>query len=142
MSDEMKLGLVQLGAIERELEKTLQKAGELVAEASKQEADLVILPEFFSREYFPQYRDLSYLDYAEEEAYGLSFAALHEWAENLSVPIIGGIYERVAPGVFYNSAGLRGRDRGDRWQYRKTHPAAVRSLDAAFNGVDPLEMKM
>ena len=30
-------------------------------------AELAVLPEFFNREYFPQYRDYKYMDYAETD---------------------------------------------------------------------------
>lgn len=137
MPRDLKLALVQLGAIEGELERTLAKAEDLVREASSKGAEVAILPEFFSREYFPQYRDLRYVRYAEDEN-GPTFQAVREWGRRFSVSLVAGIYERVQPGLYYNSAIYVGRDGEIKGKFRKAHPAAVRSLEKLYyrGGVD------
>jgi predicted amidohydrolase len=49
------------------LEEKVERACGFVARAAGDKSELVVLPEFFNREYFPQYRDYKYMDYAEAD---------------------------------------------------------------------------
>ena len=48
-------------------EEDVQRACGFIAKATTDGAELVILPEMFHCEYFPQYRDYRYMDYAEPD---------------------------------------------------------------------------
>lgn len=132
MSDQLKLGVVQMGAIEKDLDATLAKAEAMVASACEQGADLVVLPEFFNREYFCQYHDAAgYASYAEDSD-GPTMTAVRRWARDLSTPVIAGVYERERPGLLFDSAIFVDENGEDVATYRKTHPSAVRSLEKIY----------
>jgi N-carbamoylputrescine amidase len=137
MSDQLKLGIVQMGALEGDLDGTLEKAQGLVASAAEQGADLIALPEFFNREYFCENRHIEYTRYAEYDD-GPTMVAVTSWARDLGTPIIAGVYEKERPGVFYDTAAFVDEHGEIVGKYRKTHPAAVRSLEKLYyrGGVD------
>lgn len=132
MPVELNLALVQFGAIERDVPATLAKAERLVAEAAEAGADVAVLPEFFSTEYFAQYRDVSYTAYAEREEDGPTFVALRDWAQRYSMSLIAGVYEKAAPGLLFDTVVFVDRSGTIVGRYRKTHPAAVRSLEKLY----------
>jgi predicted amidohydrolase len=127
----MRLALAQMNSQERERDRNVARAVELVAEAAKLKSDLVLLPEFFNVEYFAQYRDYSYLDYAEPLD-GYSLQQIAEAAREHKIWIVATILERDKPGVYYDTAVLFDREGVVRGTYRKTHPAAVFSLEKIY----------
>ena len=48
-------------------DENVERACTFVSRAAEAGAALIVLPEFFNCEYFPQYRDYKYMDYAETE---------------------------------------------------------------------------
>ena len=93
--------------------------------------DLLILPELFNVEYFPQHRDWSYMRYAEP-ADGPTMVAICERARRHGVYVVAPIFEAAAPGHYYDSAMLVGPDGTIVMKYRKTHPAAMESLEKIY----------
>jgi N-carbamoylputrescine amidase len=136
--DDLNLAMVQLGAVEGDIDATLAKAEDLIGEAATGGAQLAVLPEFFSREYWCQYRELRYTAYAEDEDDGKTFEAVRRWAQEYGLAIIAGVYERAAAGLLFDTAIFVDEQGVIRGRYRKTHPAAVRSLEKLYfrGGVD------
>src|SRR6185503_6430406 len=67
LANVMRISLVQMNSRANRLEENVERACGFVARAAGDKAELVVLPEFFNREYFPQYRDYKYMDYAEAD---------------------------------------------------------------------------
>jgi N-carbamoylputrescine amidase len=107
------------------------RAVELIGDAAKQDADLVLIPEFYNTEYFPQYRDYKYLEYGESLD-GPSLEPIAAAAKEHEVWIVATIFEKNKPGHFYDTAVLFDREGNQRGAYRKTHPAAVYSLEKIY----------
>lgn len=93
--------------------------------------DLLVLPELFNTEYFPQHRDWSYVRYAEPDD-GPTMTAIRERAIRHGVTIVAPIYEEAAPGHWYDSALAVGPSGEIVAKYRKTHPAAMESLEKLY----------
>lgn len=127
----MKLALIQMNSVEA-LEPNLRKAERLIDEAAAaHRPDLIVLPEFFNRLYFAQYRDYRYIDWAERED-GPTLTAIRQKARQHATSIIATVYEENWPGVYYDTAFVidpAGRTVGC---YRKTHPAAEQSLEKIY----------
>lgn len=138
MDDTLNLAIVQVGAVNEDRDATLAKAERLVRDAANAGAQLAVLPEFFSREYWCQYRDSRYTAYAEDERTGKTFDAVRRWARKYGIAIIAGVYERAAAGLLFDTAIFVDEKGIIRGRYRKTHPAAVRSLEKLYfrGGVD------
>lgn len=127
----MRIALAQMNSIAGDKARNLERAVGLIGEAAKGDADLVLLPEFFNTEYFAQYRDYSYLDYAEPLD-GPSLTAVSEAARQFGVWVIATIYEEDRPGFLYDTAAVIDRHGIRRGEYRKTHPAASYSLEKIY----------
>jgi predicted amidohydrolase len=127
----MKLALIQMNSVEA-LEPNLRKAERLIDEAvAAHRPDLIVLPEFFNRLYFAQYRDYRYIDWAER-ADGPTLTAIRHKARQHTTTIIATVYEESGPGVYYDTAFVidpTGRTVGC---YRKAHPAAEQSLEKIY----------
>jgi N-carbamoylputrescine amidase len=127
----MRVALAQMNSAEGARERNVARAVELIGAAADQRADLVLLPELFSTEYFPQYRDLKYLDYAESLD-GPSLGTIANAARKANVWVVATIFEKLRPGLFFDTAVLIDREGIRRGAYRKTHPAAVYSLEKIY----------
>ena len=64
----------------------------------------MVLPEFFNNEYFPQYRDARYMDYAEAED-GYTQTRMKAEARRHGIHVVSTIFEMARPGLL-----LRHRD--------------------------------
>ncbi|WP_340107815.1 carbon-nitrogen hydrolase family protein [Pikeienuella sp. HZG-20] len=128
---EMKLAIVQMNSTD-DLKDNLAKAEAFVAEAAtKHGARLVVLPEFFNIPYVFQYRDYAHIDRAEP-ADGPTITLMRKLAAAHKVAIVATIFEEEAAGLCYDTAYFieaRGEIVG---KYRKTHPAAVQSLEKIY----------
>jgi predicted amidohydrolase len=127
----MRVALAQMRSVAGDKERNVARAVEFVARAAKGGADLVVLPEFFNVEYFAQYRDYKYLDYAESLD-GLSLRAVATTAAEHRIWTVATVLEVRRPGAYYDTAVLIDRDGTPRGEYRKTHPAAVYSLEKIY----------
>ncbi|WP_174582961.1 carbon-nitrogen hydrolase [Candidatus Methylacidithermus pantelleriae] len=114
------VGLIQMGA-EKDSQETLAKAGRLFHEAAARGASILCTPELFATPYFCQKMDPANFRLAEEIPGGPTARTLARVAQELGVVIIGGVFERRAPGVYHNSALIMGEDGKVLGLYRKMH---------------------
>jgi predicted amidohydrolase len=109
----------------------VERALDFIGQAAAAKAELAVLPEFFNHEYFPQYRDYKYMDYAESDD-GYTQTRIKQAARDHKMWIISTIFEMERPGLYYDTAMLidpEGRIAG---KYRKVHPAALLSLEKIY----------
>ncbi len=96
------------------------QAEALVAEAHKQGADVVCLPELFAGLYPCQQEDHDRFSDAEPVP-GPTTERLGEWARRYGLVIIGSLFERRTAGLYHNTAVLIERDGRLVGHYRKMH---------------------
>ena len=93
----------------------------MVEEAAHRGAVLVVLPELFTGQYFPQYpARAEFLAWAEPIP-GRTTAALSAAARHLGITLVGSVYERALPGLNYNTAVVVGPDGSLLGRTRKSH---------------------
>jgi predicted amidohydrolase len=115
------LGLVQMSMTDS-AELNMKKALQLIAEAAKKGADIVVLPELFLGEYFCQKKDDKSAFEQTEAIPGPSTKILSDAAKKHNIVLIGGsIFEKGNDGKFYNTAPVFERDGTLLGTYRKTH---------------------
>lgn len=127
----MRVALAQMNSVEHDKERNVARAVDLIGAAAEQHADLVVLPEFFNTEYFPQFRDYKYLEYAEGLD-GPSLLTIAHAASKAKIWVVATVFEKLRPGHFFDTAVLIDRDGVRRGAYRKSHPAAVYSLEKIY----------
>ncbi|HWU37973.1 MAG TPA: carbon-nitrogen hydrolase family protein [Candidatus Acidoferrum sp.] len=127
----MRLALIQMNSHTAARDENVARACVFIDEAARQKADLVVLPEFFNVEYFPQYRDYRYMDYAETDD-GYTQARMKEKAKQHGLHIVSTIFEIARPGLYYDTAMLLSPDGEVIGKYRKVHPAALLSLEKIY----------
>ncbi len=114
-----KLGLVQMRC-SANVEENIRKAEKLITEASRKGARLVCLQELFASLYFCQSLDPEWFKLAESIPGPLTdrFCKL---ARKLGVVILLPVYEKEAPGLYYNSCAVINADGSLLGTYRKMH---------------------
>lgn len=127
----MRVTLIQMNSRTASRNDNVERAGAFVDEAAKQHPDLIVLPEFFNTEYFPQFRDYRYMDYAEPED-GYTQTRMREKARQHGLHIVSTIFEMARPGLYYDTAMLLGPEGQIIGKYRKVHPAAMLSLEKIY----------
>ncbi len=127
----MRIALIQMNSRTQARDENVERACEFIDRAAAAKADLVVLPEFFNNEYFPQYRDYRYMDYAEPDN-GYTQTKIKERACRHGIFIISTIFEMARPGLYYDTAMLIGRQGEIAGKYRKVHPAALLSLEKIY----------
>ena len=127
----MRLTLIQMNSRTAARNENVVRASAYVDDAVRQHPDIVVLPEFFNNEYFPQYRDYRYMDYAEPDD-GFTQARLKEKAKQHGIHIVSTIFEMARPGLYYDTAMLIGPPGEIIGKYRKVHPAALLSLEKIY----------
>ncbi|MCK7473350.1 MAG: hypothetical protein MZV49_07005 [Rhodopseudomonas palustris] len=95
--------------------------------------DLVVLPEFFNVEYFPQYRDYRYLDYAETED-GYTQTRIKAKAREHGIHIVSTIFEVARPGFHYDTAMLINPEGRIVGKYRKVHRRRISAWRRSTSG--------
>lgn len=119
MNASLKIGLVQQACTE-------DRGGNLAAslngirEAASRGAQIVLLQELHTGVYFCQTEDTKRFDQAESIP-GPTTEELGNIARELSLVIVGSIFERRAPGVHHNTAVVLDTDGTLKGQYRKMH---------------------
>ncbi len=100
-------------------EENIKKAEKYVAEAAKNGANVILLPELFEREYFCQQRNYDFYDFAEETENNAAIKALLPLSQKYNAVIPVSFYEKDG-NVLYNSVAVLdgGKILG---VYRKTH---------------------
>ena len=119
MNMTLKVGLVQQSCSE-DREKNLAASIAAIREAAKRGARLVLLQELHTGVYFCQTEDTQRFNQAEPIP-GPTTQELAKIAKELSVVIVGSIFEKRAPGVHHNTAVVLDADGSLKGQYRKMH---------------------
>ncbi len=102
-------------------QKSLAETERLLAElCAEHQPDLVLLQELHSTQYFCQVEDPDLFDLAEPLD-GPTSERLSAMARQYEVVLVGGIFEKRAPGVFHNTALVFDRDGSRAGYYRKMH---------------------
>jgi predicted amidohydrolase len=127
----MRISLIQMNSRAGSLEDNVERACGFVARAAGERTELAILPEFFNREYFPQYRDYSYMNYAETDD-GYTQTRMKKAARAHGIWLVSTIFEMERPGLYYDTAMLIDPQGNITAKYRKVHPAALLSLEKIY----------
>jgi len=114
-----------------DLRENLDKACHYIERAAGEGARLVVLPEFFNTIFFAQYQDTAYHALAEPDN-GPSMSAVRSAAQRHGIAVVATLYEKVGPGLYYDTAMHIDRNGDIIFKYRKTHPAAVLSLEKIY----------
>jgi N-carbamoylputrescine amidase len=113
------IGLIQMRCAP-DAATNLQKAEAAIADAAKQGAEIVCLPELFLGPYFCQKEDAALFDLAEPIP-GPSSDRLAAAAKKNKVVVVGSIFEKRMPGVCHNTATVYDTDGKLLGLYRKMH---------------------
>ncbi len=100
-------------------EATIAKTLELIAEAKKGGADLVICQELHQTQYFCQSEDTNFFDHANDWQEDVAF-----WgrvAKGNGVVLVTSLFEKRADGLYHNTAFVFERDGSVAGKYRKMH---------------------
>ena len=127
----LRLALIQMQSKSDARDENVARACAYIDQVAAEKPDLVVLPEFFNIEYVFQWRDYAYIDRAER-ADGVAITAVREKAREHKTTICATIFEEEAPGLYYDTAFMIGPDGEIFGKYRKTHPAAVQSLEKIY----------
>lgn len=127
----MRLSLIQMNSRAAARDENVERACQFVGRAAADGANLIVLPEFFNCEYFPQFRDYKYMDYAESDT-GPTTERMRAQAKALKVWIVSTIFEMERPGLYYDTAMLINPEGEITGKYRKVHPAALLSLEKIY----------
>ena len=113
------IGLVQMSC-SADQAANMAKAEAAIAEAAKQGAQIVCLPELFLGPYFCQKEDATLFDLAEPIP-GPSSERLAAAAKANNVVVIGSLFEKRMPGVYHNTATVHDANGQFLGIYRKMH---------------------
>ena len=91
-----------------------------IREAAAQGAHVMLLPELFASPYFCQEEDHAFFALSESQ-HGPTVSGMAALAKELSVVIVVPFFERVAAGVYFNTAAVIDADGTVLGQYRKMH---------------------
>lgn len=100
-------------------EATIAKTLELISEAKKGGADLVVCQELHQTQYFCQSEDTNFFDHANEWQEDVAF-----WgrvAKENGVVLVTSLFEKRADGLYHNTAFVFERDGSVAGKYRKMH---------------------
>jgi len=114
-----RIGLVQM-ACSVDPNENLAKAEWRIREAAGRGAQVVALQELFRSQYFCREEDPGFFDLAEPVP-GPTTEALSKLARELSIVIVGSVFERRAAGVHHNTAVVIDADGRLLGLYRKMH---------------------
>ncbi|MFC2746980.1 MAG: carbon-nitrogen hydrolase, partial [Campylobacter concisus] len=100
-------------------EATIAKTLELIAEAKKGGADLIVCQELHQTQYFCQSEDTNFFDHANDWQEDVAF-----WgrvAKENGVVLVTSLFEKRADGLYHNTAFVFERDGSVAGKYRKMH---------------------
>ena len=127
----MRLALIQMNSRAAARDENVDRACAFIAQAAGAGAGLVVLPEFFNCEYFPQFRDYQYMDYAEPDT-GPTTQRMRAAAAEHRIWLVSTIFELKRAGLYYDTAMLINPAGEIVGKYRKVHPAALLSLEKIY----------
>ncbi|MFP5305626.1 MAG: carbon-nitrogen hydrolase [Gammaproteobacteria bacterium] len=116
---QIRAGIVQQ-ACTADIEHNLRTSEEGIRRAAERGAQLVLLQELHRSLYFCQHESTELFDLAEPIP-GPSSDFLGALASELSIVIVGSLFERRAPGLYHNTAVVLERDGRLAGTYRKMH---------------------
>jgi N-carbamoylputrescine amidase len=119
MSNTFTIALVQM-RVAPDRDANLAKAEAAIADAAKQGAQIVCLPELFTGYYFCQKEDPALFDLAEPIP-GPSSERLAAAARRNKVVVVGSLFEKRMPGVYHNTATVHDAKGELLGLYRKMH---------------------
>ena len=100
-------------------EATIAKTLELIAEAKKGGADLVVCQELHQTQYFCQSEDTNFFDHANDWQEDVAFWGMV--AKENGVVLVTSLFEKRADGLYHNTAFVFERDGSVAGKYRKMH---------------------
>ena len=115
-----RVAIVQM-AMSPSREDNLAKASKFVAEAASNGAGVVVLPELFADRYVGQRMDVAQYALAEEVPGGEVSTAIAEMARENGITVVGGVFERAAEGLMFNSSIAVSADGAHLGKNRKVH---------------------
>lgn len=98
---------------------TIAKTLELIAEAKKGGADLVVCQELHQTQYFCQSEDTNFFDHANDWQEDVAFWG--KVAKENGVVLVTSLFEKRAGGLYHNTAFVFERDGSIAGKYRKMH---------------------
>lgn len=104
----------------RDVQENINKAEKMVREAADNDANIILLPELFERQYFCQEKRYDYYDYALPLEKNPAVNRFKEVAKELGVVIPVSFYERDIDRLF-NTVAMIDADGSVLGIYRKTH---------------------
>ena len=104
----------------RDVQENINKAEKMVREAADNDANIILLPELFERQYFCQEKRYDYYDYALPLEKNPAVNRFKEVAKKLGVVIPVSFYERDIDRLF-NTVAMIDADGSVLGIYRKTH---------------------
>ncbi len=119
LPDKFTVALVQMSCGPEPAD-NMAKALDRVAQAARQGAHVVCLPELFQTQYFCQREDASLFDLAEPIP-GPATEQLSATARKNKVVLVASLFEKRAPGLYHNTAAIFDSDGALRGIYRKMH---------------------
>ncbi len=131
------LGLIQMSCSEV-IEDNFAKAVDLIKEAAKQGAQIISTQELFQSLYFCQSEDLHHFDIAEEiNENSPTVQRLSGLAAELEIVLIASLFEKLATGIYHNTAVVEGGSSYDHaWKtVQQGHAVANACFLAAVNRV-------
>jgi N-carbamoylputrescine amidase len=114
-----RVGLVQMRC-EPDHARNLSHAQDAIADAAREGAEVVCLPELFRTPYLCQNEDANRFDWAESIP-GPSTEVLSKQAADLGISLIASLFERRAPGLYHNTAVVFDAKGTMVGRYRKMH---------------------
>jgi beta-ureidopropionase len=128
MARTVRCGLIQAAnavdpgePIEKIKEAMIARHIPLLEQAARSGVQVLCLQELFYGPYFPPSQDARWFGLAEPIPDGPTVALMRGQAQRLGMALVVPIMERVAPGVFYNTAAVIDADGRYLGRYRKNH---------------------
>ena len=120
MGEILRIALAQV-AVGPHREDNIQKALKMMAHAAQAGAELVVFPEMSVDPFFPQYRaDKRYFDWAVPVPGPLT-DRFQDQSADLGLATVINLYERAAPGRYYDCSPVFGKDGSYLGKQRMTH---------------------
>jgi len=122
MTQPIKVAIVQMAMSER-ADENIGRAGELLGKAALAGANVILLPELFSGQYFPREMLDKDFELAEHRDKSRAIEAMRVLARTHGVVIPVSYFERTTgdKGTFYNTLAMVDADGSVLGHYRKTH---------------------
>lgn len=130
---EIKVGIIQMKTMPGSTKKEkVEHSLPLIEQASKDGCKIILHGELFDTDYEKFYtKDPAYFELAEPVP-GPTTNAVGELTKKYENYVIMPLFEKKAPGIYYNSAPLVGPEGKVVGNYRKTHVAGVQVLEKLY----------